>query len=831
MADPHRTARAPRQFGAGWLTLAGAALAALVLAAVGGLAVYERNEAIEAQIDHDELLARVLEDHATRSFETASLALSALADALAKEPAGRNTQIGMALTQALAGLPLLRGVAVLDANGQVLASSAEADIGRVIDLGRLGPLPTVGHDSIGAFVRGRGLLALAAGAGSPVTPAGVGFIPMLRNVETLSGRGLLLVGLVNPDALANHQQQTLDDADAAAVLADLQGQVLAATASAPVGPGDRIVDQRFWSALLSQADHGSRIGAGLRPGRQIVAFRALRNRPLAVLVEHRESAVLAAWWRNTRWLFAVAAAATLVIAAMTLVAARSLRAREAARRQRDAAQHAVALRERELSAIVTSVQELIFRTDAGGTLTFVNARWQITSDRPLESLIGRGLTELVHPRSQDAAQALFADGGGALRSAQVLMGSGSPRQFDMAVSPLLEDGHVVGFAGSAIDVTDRLAAQAQVQEQLAFSALLLDTMPLPVSMLDRDHRYVTVNRAWEDFTGQRRDEVIGRHARDRVRTGEDAMHQRHDTAVLAHGGRVRYEADATRRDGSRRSLAITKAAVPGADGLASGVLVTFMDISEIRAAERMTREARDAAEEASRSKSAFIANISHELRTPLQSIIGFSELGMVRGRAHEKLAGMFTDIHASGERMLALVNDLLDVSKLDNTVGSFRFERTDVRPLVREVVGELAPLLAARRLHVELALGEGQVVARVDPLRFQQVVRNVLANAMKFSPPGAAIELRGDVNHENGVEIEVRDHGPGIPPAELDTIFEAFVRSSATKDGTGGTGLGLAICRQIASAHGGSIVAANAEGGGSRFTLTLPAREFADSPV
>ena len=256
-----------------------------------------------------------------------------------------------------------------------------------------------------------------------------------------------------------------------------------------------------------------------------------------------------------------------------------------------------------------------------------------------------------------------------------------------------------------------------------------------------------------------------------------------------------------------------------------------MDISEFREAERATREARDAAEEASRAKSEFIANISHELRTPLQSIIGFSELGMLRGRAQEKLAGMFTDIHSAGHRMLALVNDLLDVSKIESTVGTFHLERTDVRPLERDVLRELTPLQLQRRLHFNLQLSEAPLVAKVDPLRFQQVVRNVLANALKFSPEGSTIDVEGEVSAEQQIMVRVRDRGPGIPPAELESIFEAFVQSSQTKDGSGGTGLGLAICRKIIEAHGGRISAENMPDGGSRFTLTLPAKGFQDTVV
>ncbi|MFO1270864.1 MAG: ATP-binding protein [Rubrivivax sp.] len=522
----------------------------------------------------------------------------------------------------------------------------------------------------------------------------------------------------------------------------------------------------------------------------------------------------------------LAAGAALALTALVL-GALGWRQADARRRRDDAS----AQRERELALLVRSVQELLFRTDAEGVLGFVNARWTVATGRPESELLGRPLAALVAPAGREAARALFSAGDAGTRSAQLQLEGGAARLFDVTVTPLREQGRIVGFAGSAVDVTDRLAAQGRLRAELAFSSQLLETLPVPVSLIDAEGRYVTVNRAWEAFTGRPREQVAGQVPARFLPPEEAALHESHDRALVAGGGQRHYECGFTHRDGQRRQLAITTAAVPAADGRPAAVLTVLVDISERSAAERATREARDAAEEASRAKSEFIANISHELRTPLQSIIGFSELGQMRGRQHEKLAAMFGDIHAAGQRMLALVNDLLDVSKIESTVGTFHLERTDLRPLVREVAHELGPLLSAKRLHLALELGDVPLVAKVDPMRFQQVVRNVLANAVKFSPEGSAIDVEGDLTAASQIVLSVRDRGPGIPPKELEKIFEAFVQSSKTKDGSGGTGLGLAICRKIVEAHGGRIGAENAEGGGSRFTLTLPARGFVETVV
>jgi len=491
--------------------------------------------------------------------------------------------------------------------------------------------------------------------------------------------------------------------------------------------------------------------------------------------------------------------------------------------RREAALARATARARELGVIVRSVQELLFRTDAAGRLSFVNARWPVATGMAEADALGRPLAECVAPESAAAARALF-DGRQGLRSASLWLGPPERRRrFEVAVLSLRSRRGVVGYAGSAVDVTEREQAQQQLQSQLDFIGQLLAAMPLPVSMLDADNRYLSVNQAWEEFTGRRRADVQGHQARDYLAPEEAALHDGHDRRLLAQGGQLRYEGVLSHRDGSRRDVAIRKSAVPGPDGRPMGVLVAFMDVSEFRDAERAVREARDIAEEASRAKSEFIANISHELRTPLQSIIGFSELGQLRSK--DAAAGaMFGDIHAAGQRMLALVNDLLDVSKIDSAVGTFHLERIDVRTLVREVLHELQPLLAERRLHVELALCEAPLVAKVDPLRYQQVLRNLLANAIRFSPPGQLIEVRGDIDGDNQVHLCVRDHGPGIPPGETESIFEAFVQSSHTKDGSGGTGLGLTISRKIVEAHGGRIHAENAAGGGSAFHVRVPGR-------
>jgi len=241
--------------------------------------------------------------------------------------------------------------------------------------------------------------------------------------------------------------------------------------------------------------------------------------------------------------------------------------------------------------------------------------------------------------------------------------------------------------------------------------------------------------------------------------------------------------------------------------------------------------AKNEAESSSRAKSAFLANMSHELRTPLHSILAYAQFGLRDAAPEpEEIRDYFEYIHSGGTILLELLNDLLDLAKFES--GKMVFETIDtvVDEIIEATVAEFDSQAAIHHATVVCDSRLGDLTVSLDPMKFQQLLRNLISNALKFSPENGKVRVDSRLDDEM-VVIEVIDDGVGVPEDELETIFDKFIQSSKTRSGAGGTGLGLAICREIVTALEGDIQAANRPEGGAVFTVRFPVRVETSVPV
>ena len=245
--------------------------------------------------------------------------------------------------------------------------------------------------------------------------------------------------------------------------------------------------------------------------------------------------------------------------------------------------------------------------------------------------------------------------------------------------------------------------------------------------------------------------------------------------------------------------------------------------SELRRREEELRLQTEKALQASRHKSDFLAKMSHELRTPLNSIIGFSDL-MTEQEAtmtSKKRLAFLDNVATSARHLLKLINDLLDIAKVESGKMKLHLENVDLRMSIASTVASTQPLFVRKKQEVEIRTPDHPMIARADAGRIEQVLLNLLSNANKFTPEGETIVVSGGAE-QSMWRIEVADRGIGISAEDQQRIFDEFEQVAATTSHSTGTGLGLALAKRFVEAHGGTIQVESSLGGGARFSVRLP---------
>lgn len=403
-------------------------------------------------------------------------------------------------------------------------------------------------------------------------------------------------------------------------------------------------------------------------------------------------------------------------------------------------------------------------------------------------------------------------------------------------------------------VPDAAAALRQADERFK---LVVEAAPYGLLIVNSAGTITMANPQCEAIFGFTHEELLGHSIDQLLPPPYREAHGRHLLAYFANPVKKQMgglrDLPALRKDGTSVPVEIGLTPIHTPDG--PHTLATVIDVSvrksheaallrlqnhleeEVIARTRDLEQAKVVAESANAAKSVFLANMSHELRTPMHAILSFSELAasqLDRGD-HTRIRRYLERLRESGHTLLALLNDVLDLSKLESGRMVYHHASIDLATLTNTIARELEPLRTNKNLTLSIQPASIATLIQGDELRLAQVIRNLLSNAVKFTGEGKAItvsfspatlrapEGSSPAGTVRAIALTVADQGIGFPPDEAEAIFDKFVQSSRSRSSAGGTGLGLAICKEIIAAHQGRIWGENRPEGGASFTVVLPA--------
>lgn len=504
---------------------------------------------------------------------------------------------------------------------------------------------------------------------------------------------------------------------------------------------------------------------------------------------------------------------------------------------------------RWLAAIVESCDDAIIGKNLDGIVTSWNAGARRIFGYSTEEMIGKPITTLIPQELwKEEAEILRRLRNGERISHNEttrLRKDGTAITVSLTISPIRNaEGAITGISKIARDLTEhkRLLAheqfvQAEMLAERKFRELI-ENAPDAILQVDSSGKIVIANRGTELMFGYSREELIGMQVDDLIPQAARSRHAAHrksfEAAGLSRPMGLGLDLSALRKDGSEFPVEISLS--PTRNDSSIHVTAVIRDVTERKRAEQQIDSLRESylaelearhkeAERLNRLKSEFIASVSHELRTPLHTIIGFAELldEQETGPLNEKQKRFVHHIRADSDHLLNLINDVLDLSRIEAGGLVVRTEALPLKAVISEAVNSVRPQAKSKQLTVCVEHSP-EINVLADPLRVRQILYNLLSNAVKFTDPGGEI---GVIAKEEGdfVQITVSDTGLGIPAAECERIFDKFYQVGYTTTGVRqGTGLGLTISKQLVEMQGGRIWVDSELGKGSQFHFNLPAR-------
>ena len=489
------------------------------------------------------------------------------------------------------------------------------------------------------------------------------------------------------------------------------------------------------------------------------------------------------------------------------------------------ADQALRVSEANWRSLVESAPDIITTLDLDYRLQFIN---RIPSGVDMEpaDIVGNSIFDFLTPEHhegfREACRKVLETGEVAGYEVQ---GKISLNWYSSWVGPILRDTEIVGFVVTSTNITDRKQAETELQEsEERFRRAVLNA-PLPIMIHAEDGEVILINRTWTELTGYTFEDMTT-VSKWLAQANKELSQEIQDYLVQANQikERVAPEQYEIMTKAGKKQIWEFSSSLLGVEPDGKRIIISMaLDITDRLKAQEAMQSAKETAEYASRAKSDFLANMSHELRTPLNAIIGFAEIlrDELVGPVNDEQKECVNDIRMSGQHLLEMINDILDLSKIEAGKMFLQLEEFAIVDAVEEVNTIISSLALKKNIQLTLLCPENATI-EADRVKVKQIFYNLLSNAVKFTPDGGKVTTHLNITPTT-LQVEVIDTGIGIAEEDQMKLFAPFTQIDTSKSRRfGGTGLGLALTQRLIELHGGEIRVTSEEGQGSTFFFSMP---------
>ncbi len=495
--------------------------------------------------------------------------------------------------------------------------------------------------------------------------------------------------------------------------------------------------------------------------------------------------------------------------------------------------------EREYRGVIDAVSDIIFETDGAGNLLFVNATWEKVTGFSIQHSLGRDLFDMLHPADHDNMRRGFLNltrnqGSEHRGITRLQTADGKFRAVELSFSMTRTDNmRSTRVVGTITDVEERRRAERALAETEKKYRTIVENAAGGIYQVAADGQILSANPSLARILGFNGYSDLVRGIPDIAKIYVDPRDRLRYERDLENFGYIRnHEAKIKRTDGTEVWVSENARTVKDDDGKILYYEGSIEDITQRKEAEKGLYEAKLQSDLANRAKSEFLANMSHELRTPLNAIIGFSEIihnqamGPVGMPAYADYAG---DINDSGKRLLTIINDILDISRIEAGGRTLNETLFQMNRTVATCVSLLGSKAEAGRVTVINNLHDDMPKIIGEELAFKQMIMNVVSNAVKFTPPDGRVTIDCDyAGPGNDLRLSITDTGIGMDEKEIEVAMSPFGQvESAFSRSNSGTGLGLTLVHALITMHEGRFELVSRKGVGTTATLIIPARRVA----